>query len=108
MSEVDFLEDNEFHTSAQAIVGKKNESTFAKILVKLGIAKNTKDATIILIVIIVLLFLVTLFIIFKENSSGNQTTPIVDRFGNVYTPEQYIQELQAGRNPLSPNFVPVK
>ena len=101
MNRVDFLERNEFHIRSRKIFGEPTTPTMITILVRSKIAKNEKQAIIILLSIIGLtLTLTSILLYFRINPS--QSTTITDKYGNTYTFEQYIQLVRDGKDPLLP------
>jgi hypothetical protein len=99
MSNVDFLEKNEFHIRSRKLFGDPTTPTMISILLKTGVAKNEKQATGILLgIIAVTLTLTSILIYVRFNPPINNT--LTDLYGNTYTFEQYIELVRQGRDPL--------
>jgi hypothetical protein len=99
MSNVDFLEKNEFHIRSRKLFGDPTTPTMVSILLKTGLAKNEKQAAGILLgVIAVTLTLTSILIYIRFNPTIDDT--ITDAYGNTYTFEQYIELVRQGNDPL--------
>jgi hypothetical protein len=104
MSDVEFMEENNFHTRSQRVLGQQNGSPMINFLMKTGVVKTQKGAMSLLIMVSIISLASTVFLIRARTTP--EVANIVDRFGNEYTTEEYIKELEAGRNPLDTNYVP--
>lgn len=98
MSKVEFIEQNEFHIKSRKLFGAPTTPTMIRVLLRTGIAKNEKQAVIILLSIIVLCFVLTFVVINRQNNSGTDT--IIDAQGKSYTFDQYINLVKQGKDPL--------
>lgn len=99
MSNVDFLEKNEFHIRSRKLFGDPTTPTMISILLKTGLAKNEKQAAgILLSIIAITLTLTSVLIHLRFNQPIDNT--ITDQYGNIYTFEQYIELVRQGNDPL--------
>lgn len=102
MSQVEFVEQNEFHIKSRRLFGEPETPGMIRFLLKTGVAKNEKQAVIVLTIVIILSITATLFIIHSRiNQSGSNL--ITDANGKTYTVEQYVELVRQGRDPLLSN-----
>jgi len=101
MDRVDFIEKNEFHIKSRKLFGDPTTPTMITILLKTGLAKNEKQALVILIGIVVATLSLTAWL---ADSHFNPTTSnlVIDQVGNSYTFEEYIDLVRQGKDPLLP------
>ncbi len=100
MDKVDFIEKNEFHIKSRRILGDPTTPTMISILLKSGLAKTEKQALIILLSIVAITLLLTFGLIYSRHTSSSNI--VVDKLGNSYTFEQYIDLVRQGKDPLLP------
>ncbi len=100
MNSVDFIEQNEFHIKSRRLLGDATTPTMITILLRTGIAKNEKQALVILILIIVSTLGLTFGLIHARSTPTSNL--VVDQAGNSYTFDQYIELVRAGKDPLLP------
>jgi len=106
MSELRFVEDNEFHIKSRRLLGEPTTPSMIRFLLRTGIAKNEKQALFVLIGIVVAVLGLTFYLANVMLIGPKGSDYIEDRFGNQYTTEQYIELLKQGKDPLSPSFQP--
>ncbi len=99
MSKVDFLEKNEFHISSRKLFCDPTTPPMIMLLLKVGIAKNEKQAAAILLGIIAVALTCTASLIYFRIAPPTDNT-ITDQYGNVYTFEQYVELVRQGKDPL--------
>lgn len=100
MDRVDFIEQNEFHIKSRRLLGEPTTPTMVSLLLKTGIAKNEKQALLILIATILGTLGLTIFLILSRTAP--QSNIVVDSQGNSYTFEEYIDLVRQGKDPLLP------
>ncbi len=100
MDRVDFIEQNEFHIKSRKLFGDPTTPTMISVLLRTGIAKNEKQALFILIGIITATLSLTFWLIHARNIPANNI--VVDRAGNSYTFDEYINLVREGKDPLLP------
>lgn len=99
MKSVEFEEDNsDFHIKSRSLLGEPETPTMIKFLLKTGMAKNEKQALIILIICIVVALSAAFFIF--QGRNGAREAYVVDQYGTRYEMEEYISLVKAGRDPL--------
>jgi hypothetical protein len=98
MDRVDFLDQNEFHIKSRRLLGEPTTPTMISILLKTGIAKNEKQALIILLAVILSTLGLTLAIILGRTAPVSNV--VVDKNGNTYQFEEYIELVRQGKDPL--------
>lgn len=101
MDRVDFLEKNEFHIRSRKLFGEPTTPTMVTVLLKTGLAKNEKQAIGILLGIIAVT-LTCVSILLYSRLTPPTSSLIIDRDGNAYTFEQYIELVRQGHDPLLP------
>jgi hypothetical protein len=106
MGEIDFMEDNEFHIKSRQLLGAPTTPSMVTFLLKSGVAKNEKQALIVLISVIIIISGITFFLAQNLLGSSNSAEFVQDRFGNKYTPAEYFELVKQGKDPLSSNFIP--
>lgn len=101
MNRVDFIENNQFHIKSRKLFGDPTTPTMIVILLKTGLAKNEKQALIILVGIILATLSLTAWV---ANSQFNPKVSdlVIDQQGNSYTFQEYIDLVKAGKDPLLP------
>lgn len=100
MNRVEFNEENEFHIKSRALFGDPQTPTMIRLLLKTGLIKNEKQAVAALLVMVVLMVGATLWVLNgRNNADAYVTTPD----GIKYTPEEYIDLLKQGIDPLDIN-----
>lgn len=100
MDRVDFLEKNEFHIKSRRLLGEPTTPTMVSLLLRTGLAKNEKQAVLILAAVILGTLGLTFALIFSRTSSGSDM--IVDAQGNAYTVQEYIELVRQDKDPLLP------
>jgi len=100
MSDVDFIEKNDFHIKSRKSYAPSGNPVMVSLLLKMGIAKSDKQAFAILSALAVIFILITILIVRSDNSITNDT--VTDQYGNVYTFEEYVDLVEQGRDPLLP------
>ena len=106
MSKLNFIEENEFHIKSRRLLGEPTTPSMVRFLLRTGIVKNEKQALFVLMGMITVILILT-FVIAKIFLIGPKAPNYIeDKFGNKYTPEQYIELLKQGKDPLSPTFKP--
>jgi hypothetical protein len=98
MDRVDFLDQNEFHIKSRRLLGEPTTPTMISLLLKSGIAKNEKQALLMLVAVILATLGLTFGILFARTAPQNNT--VVDKDGNVYQFEEYIELVRQGKDPL--------
>ncbi len=98
MDRVDFIEQNEFHIKSRRLLGEPTTPTMISLLLKTGIAKNEKQALIMLLATVLATLGLTFGIIFVRTAPANDV--VVDKNGNVYQFEEYIELVRQGKDPL--------
>jgi hypothetical protein len=106
MSDLDFMEKNEFHTKSKVLLGEPQTPKLIKFLLKIGLAKNEKQALVILVTSIFTIISLTIFLINVFLIEPPTPDYIEDRFGNRYSNKEYVDLLNKGKDPLSPDFTP--
>lgn len=106
MSELNFVEENEFHIRSRKLLGEPTTPSMVNILLKTGIAKNEKQALVILIGIVALVLIFTFYLANVLLFDSKAPNYIEDKYGNRYSTEEYINLLKQGKDPLSPTFTP--
>lgn len=106
MNTLEFMEDNDFHIKSRRLLGNPSIPSLIKFLIKNGIVKTEKQALFTVIGFILMIIFLTIWLANILLFNSNTPEFIEDRFGNKYTPEQYIEYLNKGQDPLSPNFTP--
>lgn len=101
MNKVDFIEKNEFHIRSRKLFGDPTTPTMIKILLKTGLARNEKQALLILTIIIFASLIVTSWILYTDIVPPTNTT-ILDQTGKSYTIEEYVDLVKQGKDPLLP------
>lgn len=101
MERVDFIEKNEFHIKSRRILGDPTTPTMVNILIKIGFAKDEKQALIILLTVVAIMIFFTSFLIYSRTVTPSSDF-VIDQFGNSYTFEQYIDLVRQGEDPLLP------
>lgn len=101
MDRVDFLEKNEFHITSRKLFGDPNTPTMITILLKTGLAKNEKQALIILVGIIFATLSLTAWLA-QSQFNFTKSDLIIDPTGNSYTFDEYIDLVRQGKDPLLP------
>lgn len=106
MSDLQFVEENDFHIKSRRLLGEPTTPSMVRFLLRTGVVKTEKQALIFLIIFVVIVIILTIYLanVLLVGSSGDST--ITDRFGNEYTAEEYFELLGQGKDPLSPNFTP--
>ncbi len=104
MSNVEFLENNEFHIKSRQLLGEATTPSMVTLLLKTGIAKNEKQALFIILGFIGFVLFLTIYLgkVLLGSPEGAQF--VKDQYGNQYTSEEYFSLLKEGKDPLSPNF----
>ncbi len=98
MDRVDFIEQNEFHIKSRRLLGEPTTPTMISLLMKTGIAKSEKQALIILLATVLATLGLTAGIILARTAPGSDI--VVDKNGNVYQFEEYIELVRQGKDPL--------
>ncbi len=98
MDRVDFLDQNEFHIKSRRLLGEPTTPTMVSLLLKSGIAKNEKQALMILLATILATLGLTLGIIWAR--SVPQDDVVIDKDGNTYQFAEYIELVRQGKDPL--------
>jgi hypothetical protein len=106
MNSVDFMEDNEFHIKSRRLLGEPTTPSMVRFLLRSGVVKNEKQALLVLIGVVIAVLALTFYLGNILLGSPDGPTYIEDRFGNRYTPEEYVGYINKGIDPLSPNFKP--
>ena len=106
MQDIEFIEDNDLHIKTQRVLGNSQKPGMIRFLLCTGIVKNEKQAIITLISLIAIMLLSTILITNILLFNNKAPDKVTDKFGNVYTTEEYINLLKKGKDPLSPNFNP--
>lgn len=101
MTQVDFIEQNEFHIKSRRLFGEPTTPTMIRILLRTGIAQNEKQALFILIAFTIII-LTTTFMLINARLNPPSSNIVVDTQGNTYTFEQYIDLVRQGKDPLLP------
>ena len=99
MSKVEFIEKNEFHIKSNRHFRSHTTSFITSALLKTGIVKNEKQATVVLLLIIILTTAITFNLISQKPEVDNT---IMDKYGNTYTLEEYLDLVKQGQDPLLP------
>jgi hypothetical protein len=99
MSNVEFLDKNEFHIQSRKLFGDPTTPAMVSILLKTGLAKNEKQAVGILLFIIAIALTLTSILIHTQFNPPVSNT-ITDANGNTYTFEEYIELVRQGKDPL--------
>jgi hypothetical protein len=100
MDRVDFIEQNEFHIKSRKLLGDPTTPTMIRVLLRTGLAKNEKQALIILLSLIGVTLTLTCTLIYSRSIPSNNL--VIDKAGNSYTFDQYIELVRAGKDPLLP------
>ena len=98
MDRVDFIEQNEFHIKSRRLLGEPTTPTMISLLLKTGIAKNEKQALIILLATVLATLGLTLTIILVRTAPASDV--VVDKDGNAYQFAEYIELVRQGKDPL--------
>lgn len=106
MGEIDFMEENEFHIRSRRLLGEPTTPSMVQFLLKSGVAKDEKQALLILIATVSIIILLTIYLANILLFDSNSVNYVEDKFGNRYTAQEYLQLIKSGKDPLSPNFKP--
>lgn len=98
MDRVDFIEQNEFHIKSRRLLGEPTTPTMISLLMKTGIAKNEKQALIMLLATVLATLGLTAGIILARTAPTSDI--VVDKDGNTYQFQEYIELVRQGKDPL--------
>jgi hypothetical protein len=98
MNGVDFIERNEFHIKSRRLLGEPATPTMISILLKTGIAKNEKQALLILLATILAAIGLTVALILSRTAPASDV--VTDKDGNTYQFAEYIELVRQGKDPL--------
>lgn len=100
MSRVEFNDENEFHIKSRALFGDPQTPTMIRLLLKTGVVKSEKQAVVVLLIMVVIMVSATWWILGgRDNADAYVTAPD----GTRYTPEEYIDLIRQGIDPLNTN-----
>jgi len=100
MGGIDFHEENEFHIKSRRLLGAPETPTMVRFLLRIGVAKNEKQALYILLGVIVVALSATIFLMRDGGGSGDEFITGLD--GRQYTFEEYVDLVNQGKDPLIP------
>lgn len=100
MSNVEFEEnDNEFLVRTRRMLGRPKMSALTGAIIKTGLVKSERQASVILIVIAVIAIAATIWIF--QAQRGELEFYVVDKHGVKYDAEEYRALLRQGIDPLA-------
>jgi len=91
--------DSGFHIRSRKILGEPTTPAMINFLLNKKIAKNEKQATIILLVVILIFLSLSSFIIYKSLSK-QQELVIVNKYGQEIPFDKYVEMLNRGVEPI--------
>jgi hypothetical protein len=91
--------DSGFHIRSRKLLGEPTTPTMINFLLQRKIAKNEKQATIILVSIIILFLILSSFII-NRSLNDNEELIIVNKYGQEIPFEDYIDMINRGVEPI--------
>lgn len=91
--------DSRFHIRSRKLLGDPTTPTMINFLLDKKIAKNEKQAMIILLVVIVIFLSLSTFII-NKSLSNNEELIIVNKYGQEIPFEDYVEMLNRGVEPI--------
>lgn len=99
MNDVNFDENNEFYLKTRVALVDKKTSPIIKLLIKSGIAKNQKQALMILVGVLFFLIISIFYVYFQFIKKPNFDYVIAPD-GTRYGAEEYLRLIKMGKDPL--------
>lgn len=100
--EIQFEEDygdSGFHIRSRKLLGEPTTPTMINFLLQKKIAKDEKQAMVILVIVIIIFLSLSIFII-NRSISNNEELIIVNKYGQEIPFEDYIDMLNRGVEPI--------
>lgn len=94
----------EDYINSKSLLGNPSKAEFVNFLINKKIFKNKKSAVSFLVVLVFFIIALTIYLGVLWLVEPKGPGYVEDKFGNRYTPAEYIQMLNEGKDPLSPNF----